>query len=756
MLGFLCDIFSFHRERSEETAMALFGAPDVQALLDSGNIGALASALKYKKRLSDLEARYTRSNAAKALWQLGEKNMDSRLGARAAKALCSAMVDIDEAVRLPAVGALGSVGAQLRAGPIRRAVLGALLSALEDPRSADRRALAAQSLGRLTIAWAHKPLFDGMKYHLQSMVDGAGRTLSELSQLTFDPLQKAMGDSSTSVSAASTVSLGMLGDPRSVELLVAASKMGSPSLREAAIQGLGFMNDPRGIQRIAAMLRDDRKSVRATAVAALDSSSWQAARPSEEAAYAIASAKIGPIPLDDVSVGMLIADLDKEQAISSRAVSLLAAGDAAVAKSLADALPGIKGSAQDAAFSALTKIGAPAVDALISLLGAGQGPIRGKAARALGSIGEPRTAAPLASLLDDGEGDVRKTACNVLGVLGDRSFAETLFERIVDRAAEVREACAEALAKLGAPEWKALLMPSDYPKGGIEAWLCRLASSGDPRALDLVIEKSKDADGETRGGAAAAMGFSKDPRIPRILLGLLDDPASGVRGRAATALAKANAAIAVEPLIIALADESGSVGDAAAAALRELRDPRAIPAMESMLNGTSPASFKGSAGELMTALEALGWEPKGAAGAEYYISKRDWKACVAIGSDAVPPLLRQLDNDGGYVDESIKALELIGDGRAVEPLVALLSSPYHRHRKTAAEALVALYAKGDCLGAEWRKLILEQRTTIVQAHDDRKINHADEPEVSRPNDCDIPHSDSFDHIDRGIGVKFPM
>jgi len=34
---------------------------------------------------------YSRSNAAKALWQLGQKNMDSGQSKKATKALCGAM-----------------------------------------------------------------------------------------------------------------------------------------------------------------------------------------------------------------------------------------------------------------------------------------------------------------------------------------------------------------------------------------------------------------------------------------------------------------------------------------------------------------------------------------------------------------------------------------------------------------------------------------------------------------------------------------
>ena len=677
--------------------MSWLMAPNVQALMDSGDVGGLVAALKYKRKTSDFMAGYSRSNAAKALWQLGQKTMDSGQSEKATKALCRAMGDIDQSVCLPAIGALGAVSAQLGKGPARRMAMKALVSGLADRGSEDLRALAAQGLRQVTIGWAHKPLFEGMKYHLQAMVNDAAATLAEISRAAFPSLAEAAGDSSAKVRAASVISIGMLADPRSVEVLAKASEDGSDLVREAVVQGLGFINDPGAAARIVSMLRDKAQTVRNAAVSALDARSWTADSSSSKAAYGIAKLQSGPVALDAGSIAMLVADIrERDSSISSRAVELLSTGGASVSELLVDSLAKAQPFAYKAIFSILAKIGSPSVEALIKSL-------RSEAV------------------------EVRKAAVEALKGLGDARAVEPLFELLADKHDDVREACAVALSKLGHAKWEELFKGITPSQGKGERFR-RLYSSGDPRVFGLMMKKLGDSDGEVRTGVVHAMGIAKDQRF-------------------------------VEPLIAALADGDDAVRLMAAEALGKLGDKRAIEPLVSMLADPAPGGPEGPKAvsrEVVVALDALGWQPtESLAGARFCFFKRDWSGCARVGEHGIDLLLQRLNERNDAVAIA-SALSQIGDGRTIEPLIGMLYDLRIENRKAAAEALVSMYSRGLGSDEKLKKRILEQRAMITQRHENRQVNHRDRPAESRPNDCDFPHGDEYDHEDTGIGVAFPI
>ncbi len=70
-------------------------------------------------------------------------------------------------------------------------------------------------------------------------------------------------------------------------------------------------------------------------------------------------------------------------------------------------------------------------------------------------------------------------------------------------------------------------------------------------------------------------------------------------------------------------------------------------------------------------LDKLGWLPgKDAAGAAYWIARREYLNCVSIGEPAVLPLIEALENPGS-TEGAILALGMLGDVRATLPLLKL-------------------------------------------------------------------------------------
>jgi HEAT repeat protein len=507
--------------------MSWFIAPNVQALLDNGDVMGLVGALRFQKKKSDIEAKHSRSNAAKALWQLGQKSMDPGQSKIATKALCKAMGDIDPAVRLPACGALGAVSAHMGKCPTRIKAMQALLAGLSDKRSDDIRTLAAQGLGQVVIGWAHKPLSEGMKYHIQNMIDDAASTLAEISRIILPFLENASGDPSCEVRAAAVLSLGMLSGSKSMGALIQASGDSAASVRAAALQGLSYINDARATERMAIMLRDKAQSMRTAAADALDLRSWRPRTSESSAAYAIARLRIAPGQLDATTIAMLLADLLEEDAsIASQSAKRLSAGDASIAQSLADSLPGAAPPARDRTLDTLAAIGIPALEPLIKALEAQDSELRRAAVKALRKIGDKRAIEPLVSLLgrqgssasntgskkQTGEDPESTAIVGALGSLGwtpDRTVAGAIFcalrkdwagcERIG------KSAVAPLLEQLG--------------KGDSIAILDTLSRIGDARAVEPLIRLLSDLEFKTREAAALALVniYSRDTELPEDL-----------------------------------------------------------------------------------------------------------------------------------------------------------------------------------------------------------------------------------------------
>ena len=78
------------------------------------------------------------------------------------------------------------------------------------------------------------------------------------------------------------------------------------------------------------------------------------------------------------------------------------------------------------------------------------------------------------------------------------------------------------------------------------------------------------------------MGLTRDQSAVSPLLKSLEDKDAGVRASSAMALGRLQSTRAIQPLIHALSDENGLVGDAAKTALIWLREPAVEPLIEAL------------------------------------------------------------------------------------------------------------------------------------------------------------------------------
>ncbi len=259
------------------------------------------------------------------------------------------------------------------------------------------------------------------------------------------------------------------------------------------------------------------------------------------------------------------------------------------------------------------------------------------------------------------------------------------------------------------------------------------------------LRQLRSADPLDRELAARKLGYSKNVRAIKPLIGALKDAHRKVRKAAAEALeelryepqgiaerpwifvareawdsAVSLGAIAIEPLIVALNDHStyttaakaaealGAIGDAgavealiaalkdsasfsvdtrvnAARALGKIGDPSAIAPLTAALRDPALDVLSAAA----SALDALRYEVKDAAQqASIFVAHQDWENATKLGAVAIEPLIGAFKSLYGRDSEkAAEALGKIGGQRAVGALIDALKDQDERKCRVAAEVL---------------------------------------------------------------------
>ncbi|GEM_PF-353633 len=213
----------------------------------------------------------------------------------------------------------------------------------------------------------------------------------------------------------------------------------------------------------------------------------------------------------------------------------------------------------------------------------------------------------------------------------------------------------------------------------------RMTEEGDTRGLIMAL---RHRDSAVQYEAAEALGVSREPAaIPALIAALTGDRYSGVRWKAAEALARIGAP-AVDPLIQALGHQDEDARWKAAIALGEIGDQRAIVPLISLLEDE-----------------------------DRFVQSRAAYALGQMGSPALPALIASLEGPSPHVRRGAAlALGRIGDPGALFPLLAVLSDSDESVRAAAFEGLAGL---GDeaypRIIAHLRDSPPEDRTPALQA-----------------------------------------
>lgn len=578
------------------------------------------------------------------------------------------------------------------------AAVGPLIAVLKSP-DGEARWNAARTLGEIGEA-AVGPLVDLLPDADDEIRRLVAMALAEIGLPAVGSLIRLLSDPSLCGTAAAA--LLRIGEPAAeacVQALDDADGGALEALREV-LGALGEAAAPPLIQALAA----GRSRVRGHAADILDGMGWEPWNDTERAWYLIAReqwielALMGApavVPLvrtlngdDDRIRGEAAATLGEIGLPAAVRPLVDALGDGAVAPAATDALVAIgrpavapvlalleggSGTVRENAVEVLGRLGAhEAVPAIVELVRSGGDRLHRKAVDALVGIGAPAIDALIPLLGEDGDGHAGAEAA--LTGIGDAA-REPLVEALGDENGRTRMGAAMVLRRLGrAPagveEQAAYLI-------ALQQWP-EVAALGAP-AVDPLAARLGDLDPGVRAGAAESLLRLGAVAAPPLVRLLGDEARRGTAGETLVRIGEA----AVDPLIRALGEET--LRRPAAAVLVRIGSPAAGPLVRAL----------GDPGAGQAAAEVLGAMEESSIGAlvgalgddDALIRQRAGTVLIGLGDAVIGPLIEAL----GHPDDAVRleAVDtLIRIGRpAVAALTGALLDERYRVRLGAAEAL---------------------------------------------------------------------
>ena len=315
----------------------------------------------------------------------------------------------------------------------------------------------------------------------------------------------------------------------------------------------------------------------------------------------------------------------------------------------------------------LAQMGTVAVEPLLRALRSEHEAVCLGALEALGKIGDPRATESVQKARS-------LAARRASSLVQSPESVQEIQNHLVHTDWRMRRTAAEALGRIGKQEGDLKLRA---------------------RILTALETAFRDTEELVRIAAVEALAELRDPRRGRILAKLLRDRSEIVRRSVVEALGSCGDGNAVRWLAGMLQDEKKGVRLAAVWALAQTGDPAAIKPLLSVMQGKDSYLCQPAA----EALEKLGWKPGAdSTGAAYWVARRNWEACLALGVKAVPALLHALERfrDAQGAVLILGQICLLPEAnpvrrQAVQGMITCLDHYDEEMRQVAARVLVQIY-----------------------------------------------------------------
>jgi len=370
------------------------------------------------------------------------------------------------------------------------------------------------------------------------------------------------------------------------ELLSALSRLESDDLKlkEEALASLVKLQDPRAVSPIINVLRNSQGNIRVKAAFALGELR------SHQAVYALTEALSDYDWMLQKEAAFALGKIKNRRAVKAL-IKSLESDDYELRREAAWALGEIKDlSSIDSLIThladkdiqhecalALSKIGKPAINALIESLKNNNEEVRVWSSAVLGKINDIRSFEPLFEALHDESVKVRNRAKNSLSKIKHTSAIEYLIANLDNEQAS-EEACS-ILIIIGEPAVDQLIDSLAVHDKHTNQYIIEILSAIGDDAVFKLSQGLYSQNPVVRASCAKALGSIKDTRAVTHLIKTLTDSDKKVRTRSAEALGEIQDPRAIKPLKKALRDPYWGTRYKAAFALGEIKNPETISSL---------------------------------------------------------------------------------------------------------------------------------------------------------------------------------
>jgi len=672
------------------------------AVIALGKINDYLSIKPLVSALSDKD-QFVRERAAKVLKTVST-NLARAQNTRVTNILFGALESGDEYTRNKVAEALqGAIDALVE--NYKPYFISQLMDELSKPNRYVRRE-AARALGKFNDPRVVSPLLSAQKDPDPQVQLVATEALLRIKNpQSVKSLITALASEDSNIREDAVDALKKFTQPAEVSEMLQALHSRNPRVREGIVNVLSELKQPDVIQALKPLLKDNVASIRKATANALQNMGWQPKTNDEKAETCVALQDWDNCAsYSDAAIKpLLFAMRDNSPEIRSHAAAVL------VSLNWTPQTDEEKGIAcvmrQD--WDGCIKLGKPAINALVRGLDTQSVSIKQSIIATLAQINDIDAIRPLVFALNTDDAVIRVSIVNALGKFIHPLAMKTLLHALDDNNYYVRQAAFSALQnnmdayrKTSMFDVRTPLLNAlrDNNRNVRLAAAKLLGDLQDPETIDALIDTMTDQDRDVRESAADSMSKIKSPDAIPPLVAALKNKHPEIRIRILRALAEFKDNRAIEPLIDAINDTNDDVKIEVIKILGKINDPRTIPALIRMLgsdnidiehqtilslaNKNDPsiiapikhfltndkARIREAAG---MALVKLNWKPstKDEEGINCVI-RHDWIGCEKLGKYAVSALITELrDPESRIREESARTLGLIGDKRAIQPLI---------------------------------------------------------------------------------------
>src|SRR6202166_4151503 len=271
---------------------------------------------------------------------------------------------------------------------------------------------------------------------------------------------------------------------------------------------------------------------------------------------------------------------------------------------------------------------------------------------------------------------------NVLARFNDPKVQQAMQKQLKDNNKFIRSAALSALARMDGPFDIAVLcgMLRDPEIEVQNKAVDVIVHANHPETIKYLVDVLKDENEYARRAAVEVLNVVGTSKSVKYLLEVIADSDWWVRPRAADALGKIGGPRVVDAVLALIKDENQDIRRAAIEILNQTKDERAVA-------------------QLIEATRDPDW----------WVSERAVDALAEIGSSkALPRFIDMLQGEAKSLPTVIRAISKIGDQKALENLLPMLTRP---ENEIKVEAIAALAKLTDERRAETVRVRLQSVST---------------------------------------------